>query len=440
MLPEDRLDELLARRNTGEQAPQDTSEATPGDALLPLLEAASELDVLGTATPSAAFVESLRARLLAQAEALRAAEQNTVEGFADPTLPESPILPGSDYPTLPGIWGSAETVKAAEPEHNGSSAVVRNGAHPAAPVAPVAPGGRGAGSRARRMPRRLWQAVAAAVLLLGIGGSLLTTNAMARPGSPFYALYRWGQDVRVGLDTSPADRVRLHLSYAGDALSALNTIVAQRQGGASYRDALATLRDEDTAAAQGLAALSPGSERDTLAARLAAFQQTARQDLRAALNQLGWSDRVLTTTALGSLGEPVPVVASVQIAQTGSNGRGPDGDEWRAVITGAGFQSGAACIFDGQPAGTVISAGPTQLVVVWTGADSTTSGTFGVQNPDGTAAQTANIQHVTDDQSRNSGSPTATPATNDDGGDRHGGHGGDDGGSGSSGSSRGGDG
>lgn len=415
MLPEDRLDELLARHETGEQPWADARD----DALLPLLEAASQLDVLGTVTPSAEFVASLRERLLAQAGALQAAEQNTVEGFDDPTFPIAPLPLGSDYPTLPGTWRSPEVTDDVALEYGERT---HSASPPGRPTLHL--------HSVPRQPRRVWRIVAAAVLLLAVGGSLFATTAMAQPGSPLYSLHRWSDDARAGLDTSPSDRVRLHLSYASDALSALNAIVTQHQGSAAYRDALSTVRDEDEASALGLAAVPLGAERDSLAAQLAALQQNERQDLRAALTQVGWTDRVLTTTALGNLGQPVPVVASVRIIRSehsGSGGHGQSGYDWLAIITGTGFQPGAACIFDGQPEGTVTAASPTQLVVQWSGLE-TASGAFGVQNPDGTAAQTSTIQRMTDDHgnSGNSGgSPTATPTTDDS----HSGHGSDGGGS-----------
>src|SRR5262249_42428801 len=107
-----------------------------------------------------------------------------------------------------------------------------------------------------RVPLRIWQGIAAAMLLVILGGSILTAAASAAPGSPLFALRRWEQQLQAQLDTSPAGRVRLHLRFADEALVELETIVAQRQGDDAYLDALTTVRQEDRDATHGLSAVT----------------------------------------------------------------------------------------------------------------------------------------------------------------------------------------
>src|SRR5258707_10541742 len=120
----------------------------------------------------------------------------------------------------------------------------------------------------RMRPRRtlgtrpLWQMVAAAVLVPGAGVSALTAAAAAGPGSPLFGLHRAEQNVRVQFASSQSDRVRLHLSYADEALSQLDRAVAQQAGDPAYRAALTTFLTEQRAAAQGVAALPAGGGPD----------------------------------------------------------------------------------------------------------------------------------------------------------------------------------
>src|SRR5262249_41166096 len=152
-----------------------------------------------------------------------------------------------------------------------------------------------------------------------------------------------------------------------------------------------------------------------------------RQDLHSALAAVGWSNRLLTTQALGELGESVPRISSTKVEREGEHG----GRQWRIVLTGTSFHSGASVLLNGRPWGSVLSASPTTIVVLWSGDDSSINGALGIQNPDGTAAQTTTMQFE-------SGSPSPVPTST---GDDHGGHdggGGDDHGGGGSGGSSGG--
>lgn len=359
MLPEDRLDALLS---DGDVA--DPSRLPPADELTPLVMAAHRLDALRTATPRADFGDSLHARLLAYAATRQTTEQMPQgDGavVAAPTATRPRTLPWTEQP----------------PQREARS-----------------------GPR-RRFRSPLWQVAAAAVLLIFVGGGLLAAAASAAPGSPLYGLRRWEQDTRASL-ASPADRVRLHLGYAKDALHAYNGIVSQQAGDPAYSDALSTLISEEQAAARGLASVPAGGEHDDLASQLSALRQQTLADLHNALPQIGWEDRVSTTTALATLGEPVLVVSSAHI-QRDDAGSAHGSVAWRIEVHGSGFTDGAICMIDGRQVGVVVVVTPALVVAVVQGAAPPGGAMVGVQNPDGTAAQTSDVQR---DPSKG---PEATP-------------------------------
>ncbi|HEX6819903.1 MAG TPA: hypothetical protein VF120_16120, partial [Ktedonobacterales bacterium] len=308
MQPEDKLDILLSLRvENGRRTSQpptnelnELDELTMlngHDGLQPLLDAADRLTELGSAEPSVDFTARLEAQLFAQAdyERERAAEpvalgnDATTLSASDPAaLPTGDLPPslGSDTPTLPGIEWPILPEEATE-----------------ADIMPFQRPVSAPRRRARRT-RLLWP-VLAATLLLAIGSTIFSAAASAGPGTLLYGLHRWEQNVQVSMASSASDRTRLHLGYAQDALTALNAAVARHEAEAVYDDALATFRDEMSAAAANLAGVSGGSERDTLSAQLGQLQTQGRADLRVALASLPWPERVATTSALGEIGGDV---------------------------------------------------------------------------------------------------------------------------------------
>src|SRR5258707_14628242 len=152
----------------------------------------------------------------------------------------------------------------------------------------------------RMRPRRtlgtrpLWQMVAAAVLVPGAGVSALTAAAAAGPGSPLFGLHRAEQNVRVQFASSQSDRVRLHLSYADEALSQLDRAVAQQAGDPAYRAALTTFLTEQRAAAQGVAALPAGGPRGARAAQFSPLPPKAKRQTRAAPRPIRRVERLPT--------------------------------------------------------------------------------------------------------------------------------------------------
>lgn len=375
MQPEDRLDALLSSDLVRTSRPG----ALPGDdALEPLLVAAAALQPLREAHPSAAFADALEARLLAHLSS----------GVA--TTAREPVR-ADDIP-----------VPLSAPKAIPSSRVPRR-------------------APAMRRSRFLWPAVAAAVLVLALG--TLTVAASAGPGSPLYGLHRMEQGVRVAFSSDPADRVRLHLSYASDALSAANA-AAHTGDDATFGDALATLRSELSAATTELSSIPPGFDHDILAAQLTSLRSRAVTGLRTDLPPLNWTERFATTDALAEFGAGVPRVTSATAQRT----QNPSMHTWHVVITGTGFTPGAQLLVDGQPVGTVVSVSDTTLIADYTASDGQPPASLGVANPDDTAAQTSRVAIVPPGQSATPG-PANTPGAGSSGdhggGSGKGGHGGD---------------
>ncbi|HEU5440789.1 MAG TPA: hypothetical protein VFU88_16000 [Ktedonobacterales bacterium] len=434
---EDRLDALLSARRAA--AVRNGAWMPVEDAELALLLTADDrLAFLREATPAADFADALEQRLLARSGAL--AVQHAVASG------DAPTIAGSDYPTLPNGHTNGAFIA-----YDGDAAPTRPDL--TQPVAGEWPVPSTRTSPARRAARVLrfpsggtWmRSLAAAVVLLVLGASVLSAAADAAPGSFLFGLRRAEQWFSVQVASDPAAKVRLHLQYAEQALGALDTAVAHQAGDPAYAAALATLRTEAAAASDGLQTLAPGATRDDLAAQLETFQRHARGDLRAALPGLSWPDRVITTTALGELGDDsVPRISTVTVRPDpssddhggDSHGGNPSDNgaaaihRYRVEVSGSGFAAGAMLMVNGKVAGSVLSVSPSQLVAeVTLDPAALHNMSIGIQNPDSTAA-TSSITH---------GAPVVAPtaaatATPDDHGG-HSGHSGDGSGSGSGGGS-----
>jgi hypothetical protein len=273
----------------------------------------------------------------------------------------------------------------------------------------------------------LWPALVA-VLLLAFGGGALAAAANAAPGHLLYGVRRWEQGVNVSLANSAADRVRLHLRYASDALAAFNAAVEGRAGDQSYSDALGTLHDETAAAAAALQDVPAGQERASLAGQLDDLQTHGRASLRGSLPSLSWRNRTMVTTALAGLGETVPHITSATLTRVGKDGH----YVLNVTITGSGFQRGAVLLVNGSPAGAVVSVTSTLLVAqLPDSAVKDDLASLGVGNPDHTAIITSAIVHDADENdggdSNGDSTPQVTPGqpspTPTDSGDPNGGSG-----------------
>lgn len=395
MLPEDRLDTLLSLHVERKPEPAESLSAhdlNGHNDLQPLLDVADRLANIGNAEPSPDFTARLEAQFLARAAYLRERD-----GIA-------PTLAGTDEPTLPSI----QWIPALDDESETTVTPMRH--------SPVAM------QRRSTLKRLLWP-VLAATLLLAIGMTTFTAAAAAGPGTPLYGLRRWEQSMQVSIASNAADRTRLHIGYAQDALAALKSAAAQHQTGAPYDDALETFRDESHAAANNLEGVPAGGDRDALSSRLEQLLAQGRSDLHAALAVLPWSDRVTTTVVLADIGDTVLSVTQADMVYS-SQGQ----HIWQITVTGSGFQQGAVLLVNGKPAGTVISVSPTSLVARISGDDSgPLPDNIGVANPDDTVSLTTNVSGH-DPEDNGTPSPEQTPGTDDHSGS---GTGGDSGSSGS---------
>lgn len=384
MQTDDRLDALLSARLHNTSPIPDTWVALD-DELLPLLQAADVLTPFRNAQPSAEFARTLEGRLLTLNASL-------MKQFDEPAVVDD--VNGSQEPDTSSLHAPTEH-KTLTHRHQ---------------------------QRSHRLQWHVWQVIAAAVLLCIAGVTILTAAAAsAGPGSPLYGLHRVEQNVRLQFASSQGDRVRLHLSYANEALAQLDAAVARHAGDPAYGSALATFSSEQLAAAQGVATLPVDAERSALDAQLTTLRLKARNDLHAALHAVSWSDRVATTQVLGALGETVLVVQDARVTRED----GQNVHVLRLVVNGSGFAPGAVIIVDGQSAGTLISETATQLVVE---IDATTFHLplrdIGVSNPDGTAAMSPKIEidNVSDHSSGSPSHPTpvAHPTPTANGGHGHG--------------------
>lgn len=401
MQPEDRLDALLSLFDEAQRehsAPPPANALTGDGELQPLLDAAYRVAELRSEAPSPDFTARLKTRILAQAAYLEEHAGDTpglwgnVENDTTtlPPVDAPPLIAGNDDPTLPGFeW-------AAVPDDPTETSI--------------------ATARRRTIWKRLLWPALAATLLLAIGMTTLTAAADAGPGTPFYGLRRWEQDIQVNMAGSAADRTALHLTYAHDALAALSAAATQHDTGATYDEALATFSDETRAAMTSLSSVPAGNEQNLLSSRLGQLRADGRADLHSALVDLPWSKRVATTAVLVEIGDDVLEVTQASMVYSGHGQH-----VWTITVSGAGFQQGALLLVNGQPAGVVTSVTPTAVVAQISGDDSAPlPDSIGVANPDDTAALTSHVSnHEQDDGGTSS---QATPTAEDHSGDSQGGN------------------
>lgn len=252
---------------------------------------------------------------------------------------------------------------------------------------------------------RGWATLTAVLLtfcLLGVVG--VVGAAASNPGSPFYGVKLFEQSVRLAF-SSPADRVRLHISYAQDDLNQLQQ--ASVIGNESvYLQTLTYLDQETSTASSGVASLPGGSDRDQLTQALAQLIASEQQTLRSLLQQTSFNERLATTTELGRLGAPIPRIRSIEVTFT-------DGGTATVVIDGSGFEPGASLLVDGQSVPAALEVTPNEVkATLALSVDSRP--TLGISNPDGTVAesdQTAwnNATPTTEPTGEPTGEPTHKP-------------------------------
>jgi hypothetical protein len=233
---------------------------------------------------------------------------------------------------------------------------------------------------------------------------MVTTFAVvanASPGSALYGVRRWQEDARTNLAGSAAERAQLHIQYATDALDALDAAVTQHASANVYTEALNRFTDELRQANDTLAQVPAGGDHDSLSASLDDLRARGRSDLRGALAPLDWPERIMTTSALGDLGETVVTVQQVSGVRSGVGLT----RIWTLTITGSGFQSGAILLVRGRASGHVVSSTPTRLIAQLPGGDDDALHDVGVGNPDNTAATIAQVSGERDDGPSATGTP-----------------------------------
>ncbi len=328
---------------------QPADEPGQGSELRELLETAQQLDRLPTLRPDAAFARHLEQHLQSRAAAMRAPGQRQAAP-ATISRKKRPLL----------AWARV---------------------HPA------------------------WAAVVMALAFLGILGVIGVAGAEASsPDNPFYQVKLFEQGVRLTF-ASQADRIRLHISYAQDDLSELQQHTSAGDDN-TYLQTLQYLQQETSEAASALASLPAGQEHDQLAQMLAQLTASEQQTLRSLLPSLDITERLATTQALADLGTPTPTIRSV-VVTAGADGKST------VVITGAGFQPGASLLVDGQVVSASVEVTQTQLKATLALAADARPQTFGVSNPDGTVAQSNQIQWA-------SATPTPEPTNTPTGEPTHG--------------------
>jgi hypothetical protein len=447
MQPEERLDALVShRQQSGANRSPDSAQAGPSsdqpEAGPPdvgaLLGAADHVAVWGTADPSPTFADRLEAALLARFAAQPDMLRSSGTSFAeepDETQPSTLVKTSGEHADqLPmrrdaSISRNGQGVAAHERRDSLPSGGVSSHLLPGHQIQP-------GHHLQRRAVRLLWPAVAAAVFLL-VGTAAIAAVAMdARPGQLLYGVHRLEQTITTDLTTSPAERVRLHLSYAQQALEAFLTDVAQHASERADQEALMAFEQEEQAAQTGLAGLPASAAREALVAQLAALRQRGQADLYGTLPALDWPMRADVTVALGQLGARVPHLGQASLTGVTQNGT----YIWLVTVTGSGFASKAVVLIDGQPMGTVVVQSPTRLVAQIPGAQlQAGSYSVGVGNPDDTATLVTGVQSggVPDDHGGSGGHDGGGSGSNGGSGSSSGSSG-SSGGTGSSGGSSGG--
>ena len=322
------------------------------------------------------------------------------------------IVPSSDF---------AQTLKTRFLELAEATQSDQNAVAPGAPpLAPSHPTVRQTGYiRSALRSRRIQVATLAATLLIALGTGLLIAAASAPPASPLYPIRRLGQSIRVQVTANKSDAARLHVAYADQALVSLRD-AAQKQDLESYRVALATLVDEDSAAVAAVSTMPPGDQRTQLEATVAQLRAREVTGLRAALPALSWHDRISTTLALAGIGADTLSITNAEVSKAV---KGKDGQHlWQVTVTGHGFQPGAILLINESPRGVIISVADDLLIAQVEDGPIQGSASIGVGNADNTAASTHQIvRHDASDGSDGSqATPTATP-TPGNGGNPHGG-------------------
>jgi hypothetical protein len=220
----------------------------------------------------------------------------------------------------------------------------------------------------------------AAVLVLTCVG-VLTASAQSLPGDALYSLKQAEYQFTLTLASNPKDDVNVQINQLHSTLVDLSTVVNDNRDDDSIRLALNIVAAKTNDSQRAVAALPVGSEREIAQRSLDGVLAEEDQVLRRLLNHVDWPVRLVLTQQLGVLGDPVPTVTHTMVSAQ-SNGA------LLITLTGTHFAPNAELIIDGRPVGKLSQSTSEQLfAVISNSAWSADENTFGVRNPDGTAAQ-----------------------------------------------------
>lgn len=222
------------------------------------------------------------------------------------------------------------------------------------------------------------------VMLLGTG-VLVVAAQITNPNNPLYVVTCRVERACVSPTSLPADQAESNLQLARNWLNTLASLADPAHAG-DYEHALSDFDQKLTAAAQSIAALPAGPNRDRLSSKLAQLQADARQTLQGLLLRLALPEQLATTNELGRLGAAVPHLTSVTITLPAH----PNGQA-TVSLSGDDLQPGATLLVDGRPvtATGMPQQGAYVFLANWNGKQH--PHTVGLLNPDGTVAETTAI-------------------------------------------------
>jgi hypothetical protein len=246
---------------------------------------------------------------------------------------------------------------------------------------PLAPPRSPAGTQ-RFLAHRGWIAALgiAAVLMLTCVG-VLTASAQSLPGDALYSVKQAEYQFTLTLANNPKDGVNVQITQLQSTLVDLSTVVYASRDDDSIRLALNIVAAKTNDSRSAVTALPAGSEREIAQRSLDGVLAEEEQVLRRLLNHVDWPIRLALTQQLGVLGDPVPTVTHVMVS-TQSNGT------LLITLKGTNFAPNTELIINGRPVVMMSQSTSQQLLaVISNSAWSADENTFGVRNPDGTAAQ-----------------------------------------------------
>jgi hypothetical protein len=241
----------------------------------------------------------------------------------------------------------------------------------------------------------------AAVLMLTCVG-VLTASAQSLPGDALYSLKQAEYQFTLTLANNPKDGVSVQIAQLHSTLVDLSTVVNDNRDDDSIRLALDIVAAKTIDSRTAVAALPAGSEREAAQQSLDSVLAEEEQTLRLLLNHVDWPVRLALTQQLGVLGDPVPTVTHAMVSAQ-SNGT------LLITLTGTHFAPNTELIIDGRPVVTMSQSTSEQLLaVISNSAWSADENTFGVRNPDGTAAQ-MNLDGDDQEQPNGNNKSNSTP-------------------------------